>query len=316
VTAWRWAWVALLALALCGGKAMADAAAPLRSNVTLANGMRLSYLQWGAPGAPGAPKLLLLHGRGSNAAEAADFAAALAAEHQVIAVDLRGCGFSDWARDGDYSVEASVADLEHWMAAMGWNRFVVYGHSYGAVVGIAFAARHPARVSALVLEDGGPVTRRDGSDPVLNPGQSARAGTPVPQPVPAVYPSWEAMVAAQPLARGRPAPLALEARFVRGADGQVRARADVLGLWKSPRGEGFLQPWPLVQALAMPTLLIRADRGLVPEGIAADMLAANPKISVSTVAQSGHGIHFEHPAEVLALTRAFIARQGAAAPAR
>lgn len=288
----------LLTATLAAGCALPAAAAdaPLRSDVKLASGARLSYLEWGDASQP---TLLLLHGKGSSAAELATFAAALAPHFHVLAVDTRGCGFSDWAADGNYSVEAVVDDLAQFAAAMGWGPVAIYGHSLGAVEGIAFASRYPRYAEMLILEDGGPVTLPDGSTPPLNPGQAAPAGAAVPAPPAELYASWSEMVERQSRLAGTPGALALESRYIRGADGKVRRRADVAGWARTARGDGFTHPWPLVAALAMPTLLIRADHGLVPEPIARAMTDANPRVRYVTITNAVHNIHGAHQQQVL-----------------
>lgn len=70
--------------------------------------------------------------------------------HTVLRYDERGCGLSD--RDiEDVSLEARVTDLEAVIEAAGMERVALLGISQGGPVAIAFAARHPARVSHLVL---------------------------------------------------------------------------------------------------------------------------------------------------------------------
>lgn len=288
----------LLAAGLLAGCALLATAAaePLRSDVRLAGGQRLSYLEWGTPAQP---TLLLLHGKGSNAAEAEAFAAALAHDFHVYAVDTRGCGFSDWAADGNYTVETVVEDLAQFATIMGWGKVAVYGHSLGAVEGIAFAAKYPSHTAVLMLEDGGPVSMPDGSIPPLNPGQNAAAGTIVPPPAAPVFSSWSAMVASQAAHGKLPSTLVLEARYLRGADGKVRRRSDIEGWASSARGADFNHPWPLVAALSMPTLLIRADHGLVPEAIARAMAGANARLHYVTITNAIHNIHSAHQQEVL-----------------
>jgi pimeloyl-ACP methyl ester carboxylesterase/DNA-binding CsgD family transcriptional regulator len=70
--------------------------------------------------------------------------------HTYIRYDQRGCGLSD--RDvADYSLDAWVGDLEAVVQAVGLRRFPLFGMSQGAAVAIAYAARHPERVTQLVL---------------------------------------------------------------------------------------------------------------------------------------------------------------------
>src|SRR4030095_2078948 len=76
---------------------------------------------------------------------------ALAAEYQLIRYDERGNGLSDWDVE-DSSFEAFVRDLERVVDATG--RFALLGISQGCAVSIAYAVRHPERVSHLVLYSG------------------------------------------------------------------------------------------------------------------------------------------------------------------
>lgn len=77
----------------------------------------------------------------------------LAAEHQLIRYDERGNGLSDWDVD-DISFEDFVRDLESVVEATGIDRFALLGISQGCAVSIAYAVRHPERVSHLVLYGG------------------------------------------------------------------------------------------------------------------------------------------------------------------
>jgi pimeloyl-ACP methyl ester carboxylesterase len=74
----------------------------------------------------------------------------LAHDHRVLRYDQRGQGLSQ--RDvGDISFERWVSDLETVVDAAGFDRFALLGLSQGAPISIAYAARHPERVSRLIL---------------------------------------------------------------------------------------------------------------------------------------------------------------------
>jgi class 3 adenylate cyclase/pimeloyl-ACP methyl ester carboxylesterase len=77
----------------------------------------------------------------------------LAREHTLIRYDARGNGMSDWDVD-ELSVDAWVSDLETVVDAAGIERFPLLGISQGCAVSIAYAVRHPERVSHLVLYGG------------------------------------------------------------------------------------------------------------------------------------------------------------------
>jgi pimeloyl-ACP methyl ester carboxylesterase/DNA-binding CsgD family transcriptional regulator len=74
----------------------------------------------------------------------------LGERHTVVRYDERGCGLSDWAVEG-FSLQTWVADLEAVVDAAGLERFALLGISHSGPVVIAYAARHPERVSHLVL---------------------------------------------------------------------------------------------------------------------------------------------------------------------
>ncbi|MBY8828900.1 alpha/beta hydrolase [Hephaestia mangrovi] len=80
----------------------------------------------------------------------------LAKTYHVIRYDERGCGLSDW-NVKDISFESFVTDLELVVDAAGLETFPLLGISQGAAVSIEYAARHPERVSRLILFGGYPV---------------------------------------------------------------------------------------------------------------------------------------------------------------
>lgn len=77
----------------------------------------------------------------------------LAEDHTLIRYDARGNGMSDWDVD-NLSLEAWVSDLETVVDAVNTPRFPLLGISQGCAVSVAYAARHPERVSHLVLYGG------------------------------------------------------------------------------------------------------------------------------------------------------------------
>ena len=73
----------------------------------------------------------------------------------LIRYDPRGCGLSDRNVD-EFSLERWVEDLEAVVDAAGLTRFPLIGLCQGGAVAAAYAARHPARVSRLILYDSYP----------------------------------------------------------------------------------------------------------------------------------------------------------------
>ncbi|MSQ70712.1 MAG: alpha/beta fold hydrolase [Betaproteobacteria bacterium] len=77
----------------------------------------------------------------------------LSREHTLVRYDARGCGLSDW-KVPDLSFDAWLQDLETVVDAARLERFPLLGLSQGAAIAIAYAVRHPDRVSHLVLHGG------------------------------------------------------------------------------------------------------------------------------------------------------------------
>jgi pimeloyl-ACP methyl ester carboxylesterase len=77
----------------------------------------------------------------------------LSRRFRLVRFDQRGCGLSD-ASPVDVSFEAWVRDLEAVVDAAGLDRFALLGISQGAAMAVAYAGRHPERVSHLVLLGG------------------------------------------------------------------------------------------------------------------------------------------------------------------
>ena len=73
-----------------------------------------------------------------------------AKDHCFVHYDERGNGLSDWDSP-EFSVDAFVRDLEAVVDALGLDRFALLGSSKGGPTAMAYAARHPERVSHLVL---------------------------------------------------------------------------------------------------------------------------------------------------------------------
>jgi pimeloyl-ACP methyl ester carboxylesterase/DNA-binding winged helix-turn-helix (wHTH) protein len=93
-----------------------------------------------------------------------EFLRTFALHHRLIRYDSRGNGLSDWEVD-EISFEAFVRDLECVVDAAGVERFPLLGVSQGAAISIAYAVRHPERVSHLVIYGGFARGRRKRGSP-------------------------------------------------------------------------------------------------------------------------------------------------------
>lgn len=116
------------------------------------DGVRLEYAERGT----GGPPVVLLHGDGSMIE---DFVTSglpdmLAPRHRVVIFNRPGYGGSDRPRDRVWTPEKQAALFARAFAALGIERPVVVGHSWGALVAAALALDHPGAARGLVLASG------------------------------------------------------------------------------------------------------------------------------------------------------------------
>lgn len=128
----------------------------MESTTITANGLRFRLLRWGPQ--PATRPVLLLHGLASNARIWELVAPALAEVGLTcFAPDLRGHGRTD-KPEGDYSHDTLAEDVLRLSQALGAERPILIGHSWGAAICLRFAARYPegpGSPAAIVLVDGG-----------------------------------------------------------------------------------------------------------------------------------------------------------------
>lgn len=92
------------------------------------------------------PTVVLLHG-GPGSFDHSYFKpdfSRLSKVAQVVYVDLRGHGRSEWGDPASWGFEVCADDVRAFCDALGIAKPVVYGHSLGGFVAMVYAARHPA----------------------------------------------------------------------------------------------------------------------------------------------------------------------------
>lgn len=264
-------------------------------------GLRFHYRDWMGPG-PDARDLVLLHGYTGHARSWDAFAAAMASDYRVLALDQRGHGETAWAPPDRYGTFEMVEDLEAFVAALGLDRFVLLGLSMGGIVAIEYAGRRPPALERLVIVDIAPEIAAEG---MRNIGESvARSDV------------FESVDAAFARAReDNPVPPEthhlhrVRHSLMRTEDGRWTYRYD-----RALRDPNIVRPrpsvedgWRSVAAIDVPTLLIRGeDSNILDRGVADRMVRDIPDCRFAEVADSGHSVPLDKPDRFLDAARTFL----------
>jgi pimeloyl-ACP methyl ester carboxylesterase len=159
------------------------------------DGVVLSLRVWPCT-RPAGPVVVLLSGTGGTAQDWDVVATRVSEERQVVAVDLRGHGASDWP--GRYSIELFADDVSAALDELGGGPVDLVGHSLGGLVACKVAAARPDLVRRLVLEDVGVPHPREPDTPARPRGQLPFDWAVVEQVRPEIDdpdPSWPEIVA-------------------------------------------------------------------------------------------------------------------------
>jgi pimeloyl-ACP methyl ester carboxylesterase len=101
----------------------------------------------------GRTPVLLVHGNGGDRTHWSKTLPHLAMSRRVVSFDLRGMGESEAPSDGNYALQALVGDVRSVADALGLERFVLMGHSFGGTV-VAAACQHiPERLAGALFLD-------------------------------------------------------------------------------------------------------------------------------------------------------------------
>src|SRR5215472_6231392 len=226
-----------------------------RSRVVRVGRLGLHYLEWGSADHP---PLCFLHGGSAHAHWFDAVAPAFADRYDVLSLDQRGHGESDWpaaSADGSaYATESFVSDLLGVIDVLRWKDMTLCGHSMGGHNAMAFAAWHPARVRALIVADSRPSIPADRLDRMHRRGHRG----------PRRHQTLDAAVASfRLLPADTSADPALLDHLAR--EGIVEREGSFLYRF-DPATSGMRRPfdvWTLLDRITAPTLVVRGEHSPV-----------------------------------------------------
>ena len=247
----------------------------------------------------GQAPLLFVHGLSYFSYDWLPIAAALGAERECVAMDMRGFGDSGWSKD--YSVPAMGQDLANLLDHLGWKRAIVVGHSMGGRSTSYLAARQPQRVAGLVLVDYSPENAPAGSKRIA----TMVAGTPE---------RFSSIDEAMAYFNAGPGKRERYEAYLKPVDGGYAVKRDphfrdqfLKLLETGERPKLGVDMWQILGEARCPILSVRGTRSdmYAPESVV-KMKAANPGLRVVEV-DAGHDIGGENPEGLLAALRPFLA---------
>ena len=254
------------------------------------NHLRLHLLEWGDPANP---PLLLLHG-GNQSAHSWDLVSLhLADRYHIYALDQRGHGDSEWARDAEYGPEQMARDALSLIAEERIAAPIVVGHSMGGMVTMRLTALEPTLPRAVGLVDVGPEVSQRGAETIRNFVVRNTEFDQLDQFI-------DRVVAYDPFRSREHIERTARYNLVQRSDGRYVSKSD--RLLHDPEFRQRSRPDSERRDVAHgfhafrgPTLLIRGERSNILEADAAKRFVAGlPNARLVEVGDCGHNVHSQN----------------------
>ena len=249
------------------------------------------------------PTMLVLHGGpGFDHSGLAHTLAPLSDVAQLVLLDHRGQGRSDGDDPAEWRLDRWVPDVVEFCEALELERPIILGQSFGGVVALAVAARHPDLPSKLVVSSSLAKFRPDRAFPMFE-----RLGGPEVRAVAERHFSELSDDSAQEFLR-----VALPHYNPTPEDPDVIARArlklEVGNEWF--RKEGLTADlFPELPNIRCPTLVLGGELDpITPVADSEDIAAAIPQAEVRIFEGAGHGVFRDQPEKAIGVIREFVLR--------
>ena len=273
---------------------------PYRSCNIVLRQLRFHFLDWGQVDAP---VIVLLHG-GHQSCHSWDLVSLhLAQRYRVLALDQRGHGDSEWARDVVYSNHEMSLDAEAFISALGLQAPVIVGHSMGGRNTMLLLRRNVGVARAAVIVDVGPELSERGRAAIAGFVQGNQEFDDLEHFVRNVR-QYDPYRSREHIER------TVKYNMLERADGKYVSKCDSnprrLGI---PRGSGPSENITLEEAGAfdLPVLLVRGENSNILAADAAERFAAAmPRGRLVTVPNAGHNVHGQNTKEFIAALGGFL----------
>ena len=302
-------WLTAAVITVSAAVVAQDAPKPMPGAVPVAGG-ELHYEIRG----DGAPIVLLSGGPGfgSYLQPVAD---GLASGHRCILLDQRGTGASQFEKldPETLTLANAIADLEALRVHLKLERWSLLGHSWGGMLGMAYATVHPDRLDNLVLLHTGGATLE-----FYGPFGDTLAGRALPEER-AAFARWNdpETVAKDPDLAGKERLRIRWPAYFYDREKAATAWPDFAKVPHAPAVFRALmtdldrQKFDLRAGLAQVrcrTLLVHGRQDAIPESVAYEIREAMPQLELRFIEKSGHFSWIEQPEQTFRVLRAFLAK--------
>ena len=249
------------------------------------------------------PPCLLLHGSGDGAFVWNEVAAELNDSCDLVALDLRGHGNSQWSAAGDYRLETHVTDVRSAIEALGLDSFFLIGHSLGGRIGIHIAHAYGRRVRGMVLADSGPelsgAGREVARDNLRGSFQIYRSAHEYARRLSGV----QSLVTPERIAR-----LASEALRPCGGGFRLKTDPTIVDFDSECDLAEDSQLWKMLAEIRCPVLVVRGfGSAMLSRQTAERITRTLPRGTLKILPQAGHALMMDNPVQFAQFSRNFLA---------
>jgi len=259
-------------------------------------GLRLHYLDWGNETRQ---TMLLVHGLQDCTHNWDVFAASMAKDYHVLALDHRGHGDSQWSSEAAYKLKDYVDDIIGFIDELNLRNIVYVGHSAGGRNAMVYTASHPDKIKRLVIVDIDPLG--------FNPESARSVGSYQSEPD-----EWDSVEAVVERLRQR-APQTPAEILRHHALHMTRDLPGGRRIWKRDRAmlPVYERPelWSYYQKIKCPTLIVRGeDSAILTSEVAQEMVRVLPGAKLVELKGAGHWCYNDNLTDFEAAVREFLGK--------
>lgn len=258
-------------------------------------------------GMPGKTPVIIVHGLSFFSYDWIEPATQVARDREVVAIDMRGFGESDWSPSCDYKLPIMSGDVINVLDGLGWDKAVLMGHSFGGRVCLATASWKQERAAGLICIDFAPDLATAGRHHVAE-----RIGR-----QPDVFASVDEAMTYHQDDSNNPKRRARWEVFLKKTDNGFILKRDLhfrdnfkraLETGKSAPVPEFL--WPMLGEMKVPTLVIRASGSdMFASETKQKVRATNPRAKMVEIVGS-HDLAGDNPYGLAAAVDDFLGETG------